>query len=440
MKKLFTFSFVFIFAWTLSAQMLDLTKVDLLMKESLHPTRQSELALQKVVDSSVFLRINQAGELNLELKQISLYDSLARAIRDFGFNFDINADTLLYTDQVNTTYAPPKIIQSNGQLIQNQYTNIGRQTQTFTTDEVLVNTLNETWDANAGSYINHRNTTNYFIDNSTLVDSIITEFWNTNTQTWELSRWDFQYFGNDELRDSVYTYFWDANTGNWKLTNKLVSEYDALGQQTNLRLFEWDTNTNQFSIQLDIYEFYNGDELKDSAHVYSYFGGYYGESKSIFTYENELPIADTIYNWNAALNQLQLTNYQSYQYDADGDLTVLMTYAYDQLQNTFTQITQVNHYYSTIDIPSTHILEPHTIDFNCSFANPHPLGSTISCDFKDEAGSMLAKVYDLSGKMQLSQTVESSSFHLKGNLPTGIYLLSLENESGQVGLFKLLIN
>lgn len=398
--------------------------------------------IEKVMDSIVLQRIDSTLQLSLETKNIFLYDSLARETRSFSSFFDINGDSLFYTDQTNTTYPLNQIVASRGRIEQNQYRNTDRSTETFDSEGLLLSRLGERWEEGNNTFINNNLLTNYFLDGSALVDSIITQTWDASTQEWVLNRLDLQFFNGDELRDSVYNYQWDTSANLWRLTGKFTSSYDALGQLTNLNIYNWDTSINGFNLQLEIFEFYNGDALKDSAHVYSYFGGYYGETATSFTYDNDLVIADTVYIWDEVSGQLNLVNYQSYSYDTEGDIVEQKTFSYDALTDLYTQITQINYYYSIIETPSVSVEQVAFDLANCYFANPYPLGSAIRCELQEPVAKLRARVYNAAGQLILEEHLskeKSLDFSLPNTLKPGIYFLSLETPQRQLGRYKLYI-
>ena len=127
-----------------------------------------------------------------------------------------------------------------------------------------------------------------------------------------LTDWIYNFSERMNSADSVYSYQWSSTSNMWKLIGKFTSFYDNLGQQANLNVYQWDNSINDSSLQIEIFEFYNGDALKDSTHTYSYFGGYYNESATIFNYENDLVVSDTIYTWDEVQAQLLLANHQTY--------------------------------------------------------------------------------------------------------------------------------
>lgn len=437
MKKIFTLTLVlactaFVYAQDHSTALYQET-----LSALLNPPAAALSSLTKVRDSVLFQRINQTGDIRLEKKDLFRYDSLAQEIQELDYYYDINTDTLLYIDHFNTTYNPGQIVASFGRTVLNQYTDSGRKTENFRGDGALENTLDEVWDAGAGTFVNQRFISNHFIAGTDLVDSIITRVWDTGGQQWQLDRWDYQYFGNDDLRDSVYTYRWDNSNGSWKLDSKITSQYDALGQQTQLRLSQWDNANSNFVLQLEVLEYFNGDEFKDSTHVYTYFGGYYSESFTVFNYENDLVVSDTVYTWNPA-NGLQLSNYQEYLYDEDDDLEEARTYAYDPSQAAFIQITQLNYFYSELEV-ATGLEEAESESISCRFANPYLRGSHINCDLESSGLSVRARVYGLDGRRYFDQALAEASFQLPQSLAPGLYILSLETKNGQMQQYKLVI-
>ncbi len=443
MKKIFILLSCFCVALSGFSQSELPSEIEAFWGELLAPSQGILTSSEKVVDSIIFLRIDASSNLSLEKQNIFLYDTLARQTREFNSSFDINADSLFYVDQTNTTYSQNQIVESKGRIEQGQYQNTGRITEDYRDQDVLLTTFGEIWDAGTNSFLPSSLSSNYFIGTTNLVDSLLTQTWDAGTQDWVPSRLDLQFYGNDLLRDSVYSYTWNSTANLWNLIGKFTSFYDPLGQQTNLNIYNWDSSISGFSLQLEIFEFYNGDALKDSAHVYSYFGGYYGENYTIFTYENDLVIADTIYTWDATQNELLLTNYQSYAYDSDGDLVEQKTYAYNAVQDIFTQVTQANYFYSLIELTTVSLQSPIPSNTECKFINPYIIGSDISCSLENPEPILGVKVYDLQGKLLLHKKIQGQElirFAIEKHLVSGLYILSLENSSGEIGHHKLLVN
>ncbi len=441
MKKLFILLSCFCYTLSVFSQSELPSEIEAVWGDFFPPKQRMLTSTEKVVDSTKFFRINVLDDLSLENQIVYLYDSLAQEIRSFNSLFDIDADSLFFIDQINTTYSQDQIVKSRGKIEQNQYRNEARTTENYRDQEVLLSTLEEVWDAGSNAFLSARLLTNYFVGTTDLVDSLLTQTWDEGIQDWVPHQLDLQFYGNDDLRDSVYSYTWNSTTNLWNLIGKLTSTYDPLGQQTNLNIYNWNNGINDFDLQIEIFEFYNGDMLKDSAHVYSYFGGFYRETFTIFTYENDLVVADTIYNWVAAQDKLLLTNYQSYAYDSDGDLEEQKTYAYNGVQDIFTQITQANFFYSTIELSPVSLQAPIATNTDCKFTNPYLIGSNISCTLENPEPLLGVKIYDLQGRLLFHKKMEGQElvhFAIEAPLAAGLYILSLENSTGEIGRHKLL--
>lgn len=437
MKKLFLCSCVLLWGSLLLAQ---LPEIPAIVGWQAGP--QLSLGTEKVLDSTYYSRLNTSQAIRLDDRTIYVYDSLAREIRRLAYHYDVETDTLESLDQFNTEYLPNQQITTQATFVNGQWRSVDRVSETFREEEVLLATLIETWNDSLQAFVPSSQTQQFYTANATVADSILTQAWDLDQQAWINQTLIHQFYNGDELRDSFRLFRWEPTSNSWRFDSRQSSFYNSFGQLTELQFFQWNVAGDSLERTLLVLEYFNGDELKDSSHVFSTFGGFYSESFTIFTYDPTGNLAtDTIYLWNETAQQLVLTNYQSYEHDDDGDLVRQKTFAYDLISGSFLQVIQNDYFYSLQEV-NTALAEKVLVLPSCVFANPSKGQLQAYCDPGEYTGRLWLRLYDLQGRLRATQDWAPGStlqFNPQADLGPGIYLLCIEGDKGLLERYKLAI-
>ncbi len=85
------------------------------------------------------------------------------------------------------------------------------------------------------------------------------------------------------------------------------------------------------------------------------------------------------------------------------------------------------------DVQARQMLEKKN---QCTMSNPYLIGSTIQCDVN---GAFEVLVFDLMGRLVLSQVAENASFRLEKNFDAGMYFLNILQENKILVIKKMVM-
>ncbi len=298
----------------------------------------------------------------------------------------------------------------------------------------------------------------YFYDENDLLTEII-ESWNDELEeAWYLVLKTVYSFNEQGRLDSTLEYF---HSTDWQESWKTEYEYDENGNLTNFREFDksetepggwinsWE-ETYEYNENNNLV-FYNEHEWNESENRWN------NSDREEYTYtSNNVLAAYFDYDWIESENDWVMTWKEEYEYNTDYPFEQLILPAFfiDETPNFFEymllsyqsfnyvenewQAEEKGNFYYKLVAPVSTVSEPEIAGI--SFY-PNPAKSEITFRLKNDSQPYELKMYDLTGKVVLAQTLFNDYPISISSLKNGMYLFRiLDSKNDLIYSNKIVIN
>ncbi len=285
------------------------------------------------------------------------------------------------------------------------------------TEKITQNYTANTW-VNANKKI-------YSYDSNNIQNLEIGFTWNTNTTVWDSSYKNVMDIQSNIATGTYYNYAgntWQPQVQNIiKIRDWNANLFDYFIQAT------WNTGTTSWDSVYKVVNTYDANNNLLSEEGYSYNNGWVPAGKTNYTYDNNNNvIMEEYFNWDAGNSVWVPSNKTIYNY-VNGDKVEMISQNWDTNTNQYVNNYKCEYNYVTI----TSIKENGEIVLSkCRFQNPFSNGAII-CNL-DNNQNYLFRIFDLSGRAVTQTTMKGGSLIFNQNLPDGMYIMVIEDETGKV--------
>jgi len=297
--------------------------------------------------------------------------------------------------------------------------------------------------------------------------------WNSDTEQWKVSdKYEYTY---DERGNLILgaAYQWNSDTEQWKVSDKYECAYDERGNLILGAAYQWNSDTEQWERDYKYEYAYDerGNLILGAAYQWnSDTEQWERDYKYEYAYdERGNPILETYYQWNSETEQWERDYKYEYTFDENGNLVLKIEYnwnnisqqwqakskyvvAYDYnysrenllLPNwfednnkcisviiyesedgiTWEESGKTIYYYSDLESAVPHI------PIGSIKLYPNPVANDLNIDLSNDIQQAEFKLFDLQGRLLVTQNIGSDKKINLEKLAGGIYLYQITTEKG----------
>ncbi|MCB0640212.1 MAG: T9SS type A sorting domain-containing protein [Phaeodactylibacter sp.] len=286
----------------------------------------------------------------------------------------------------------------------NDWENVSQQLWTYNADQLVQEKLLQLWIMDTWNNV-RRQVWDY--DPGTLVTTLIVQqSWNPTAEVWE----------NNE---------------------RMVYEHNGLGFWTGIRKSVWDSISESWlPLEQDLFEYNSSLQLEQRVRQVYEDGNWQNNLRLAYEFDGTT-LSSLADNWDTDAAQWELLARYFTEYDSERRPIVEQGW---EFWNTDTQgwendsITFQRTTYWSSPVSTQEIILPTA----CLVPNPYTTGMTFSCATLDKPATLT--LVNLVGQVQYRTVLQPNSTHeLPGSIPTGLYLLHLDDGQHVRHLQKLFI-
>ena len=266
--------------------------------------------------------------------------------------------------------------------------------------------------------------------------------WNSETEQWEgLFKYEYAYDEKGNLTLEIY-YYWNSGTEQWERDYKYECAYGEWGNLILETYYQWNSETEQWE-GFNKYE-YAYDERGNFILAASYYWNWEteqweGYDKYEYAYDKNGNIVLRIeYNWNNINQQWQAKSKYVVAYDYNYSRENLLLPFGASIKNklinviiyesedgiTWEESGKEIYYYSDLESAVPHI------PIGSIKLYPNPVANDLNIDLSNDIQQAEFKLFDLQGRLLVTQNIGSDKKINLEKLAGGIYLYQITTEKG----------
>jgi hypothetical protein len=358
-------------------------------------------ALYQNLDTSTSAWINTTrieyqydGEIHLMTQISQLWDS-GSWINDLKFEFSYDP-----------SWVPTGYLGSIWDVPGSSWENYMKATYTNNTSGFPIQKLYESWDPVTLSWVKSQRVT-YLYNSSNQPLEVLTETWDGPSSSWiSYSRDTYTYYANGQTNE-YYQYYW--NPLDLTYMDAFYMKYDSVGYCLEFYSKYIDYNT------------------------WEYTQGY----RTVYSYNSSHQLSEGLsQQMDVSTGTWYDTNRKLFTYDPNGNNTIELEQVYDSGSATWQNYFKIEHYYSfTSSVNDIKGLQDY-----CYFRNPLQPGRSIVCPDLDYGKRYCVRLYNLGGQQVcMTNLLRGDSFIIPDNLPSGMYLLQVEESGKTIAAGKVIL-
>ena len=247
------------------------------------------------------------------------------------------------------------------------------------------------------------------------------------TGQWEVDG-KYEYFFDAGGKDTVeLSYGWDSDAQSWNLEGKMEFFYDASGYLNMTLKYRTEGSGNPWIPQWKFENLNdsNGNDTLETVYRWDETGELWEPSEKIAQTHDEDGNVVLHYHeyWDANTSQWKFQDREKYEISVTDSMKEEITYDGDESGSKWDPIYRMTYYYSD------QVTSVHNAGFAMVRVYPNPATEFFVFDGIETSGTAYVEIVEISGKIVLSQEVNTNQKVTVRHLPRGLYLYKYSVDS-----------